>query len=206
VGVVFVLICFSHVGLADSSEKNQIVHFDVSLKHEVEHTISLGVRFLAENQQQNGSWSHYPGITGLVLTAILNAPDHLRQKYALEIDNGFKFLNDMIHPNGGIYPEEEPQLRAYNTSICLMAYVSADNPEYKDIIINARDYLLSLQADEDEGITPDSSVYGGIGYNRDERSDISNMQMALEALRMSEDYKPESEFDGRIEYRGDVER
>jgi squalene-hopene/tetraprenyl-beta-curcumene cyclase len=87
-----------------------------------------------------------------------------------------------------------------------MAYVSADNPEYKDIIINARDYLLSLQADEDEGITPDSSVYGGIGYNRDERSDISNMQMALEALRMSEDYKPESEFDGRIEYRGDVER
>nr|HPI32934.1 prenyltransferase/squalene oxidase repeat-containing protein [candidate division Zixibacteria bacterium] len=109
-----------------------------------------------------------------------------------------------VRPNGGLYPDIEPQLHAYNTAICLMALVAADNPAYKDIIINARDYLLSLQADEDEGISPDSSTYGGIGYNRDERSDLSNMQFALEALRASEDFKPTAEYAGKVEYRGDA--
>jgi len=67
-----------------------------------------------------------------------------------------------------------------------MALVAAEAPNFEEPIINARRYLMSLQADEDDGLTPDSATYGGIGYNSDERSDISNMQFALEAVRASE--------------------
>lgn len=178
--------------------------FDASLVHEMEYSIAEGLEYLAGQQQDNGSWSHYPGVTGLVLTAYLRAPVSLQEQYPANIDAGLLFILSHVRDNGGIYPDQEPQLRAYNTSICLLALVAADNPRYRDVIINARDYLLSLQADEDEGVTVDSSTYGGIGYNRDERSDISNMQFALEALRKSEEYKPNAEFGGEVEYRGDV--
>jgi squalene-hopene/tetraprenyl-beta-curcumene cyclase len=178
--------------------------YSVSLKHEIERSTGTGLGYLATTQQSDGSWSQYPGVTGLVVTAFLRAPEGQRKQYAVNIQTGLGYLVKQVHDNGGIYPEFEPQLRAYNTAICLMAFVAADNPAYKDIIINARDYLLSLQADEDEGITRDSSIYGGIGYNRDERSDISNMQFALEALRASEDHKSSAEFGVKVEYRGEV--
>lgn len=195
------VICMSFLTAADKPAFS----FDESLRHEIERSITLGLDYLAGTQVDDGSWGQYPGITGLVLTAFLRAPDNLRKAHDREVTNGFTYLLQSVHSNGGFYPDFEPQLRAYNTSIAIMALVAADKPEYKDIIINARDYLISMQADEDEGITPDSSTYGGIGYNRDERSDISNMQLALEALRVSEDYKPQTEFAGKKEYRGEVD-
>ena len=44
---------------------------------------------------------------------------------------------------------------------------------------------MSLQADEGEGYSSDHPYYGGIGYGGDERPDLSNLQMALEALSAS---------------------
>jgi len=41
---------------------------------------------------------------------------------------------------------------------------------------------VNLQADEGEGYSEDHPFYGGIGYGGDERPDLSNLQMALEAL------------------------
>jgi len=181
------------------------VTFDVSMRHEAERSVGTGLAYLAGTQQDDGSWGHYPGVTGLALTAFLRAPAQQQEKYAVPISLGLEYLLTHVHDNGGIYPDFEPELRSYNTAICLLAFVSADQPErFRDVIVDARDYLLSLQADEDEGLTPDSSTYGGIGYNRDERSDISNMQFALEALRASEGYKPSAEFAGKVEYRGDA--
>ncbi len=176
--------------LAVWSNSYSAPNLDVSIKHEAEHSIAVALAYLAKTQQDNGSWSHYPGVTGLVLTAYARAPEKLKDKYKEQIVSGYKFLIEHVQTDGGIYPSVEPQLKAYNTSICLMAFVAAENPGFEETIINARRYLMSLQADEDEGLTPDSSTYGGIGYNSDERSDISNMQFALEAIRASEDFRP----------------
>jgi squalene-hopene/tetraprenyl-beta-curcumene cyclase len=49
-------------------------------------------------------------------------------------------------------------------------------------VARARDYLVALQADEGEGYSEGDRYYGGIGYGGDERPDLSNLQMALEAL------------------------
>mgnify|MGYP002046225124 CR=1 FL=1 len=49
-------------------------------------------------------------------------------------------------------------------------------------MLRARNWLIGLQADEGEGYSEGDLYYGGIGYGGDERPDLSNLQMALEAL------------------------
>jgi hypothetical protein len=53
------------------------------------------------------------------------------------------------------------------------------------VIEKARDFLIALQADEAEGYSPDHPYYGGNSYGDEERPDLSNVQMALEALAAS---------------------
>jgi len=169
---------------------DQLPKFDVSMRHEIERSVAQGLSFMAKSQKPDGSWSDYPGVTGLVLTAFLRAPIATREQYATNISAGLKYVMGMMKKDGGIYPDVEPQMKAYNTSVCLMALVAADNPALGETILKARHFLISLQADENSGVPKDSASYGGIGYNKDERSDISNMQFALEALRASDKYEP----------------
>ncbi len=189
IGLIAALIV-SMTSFCVAAEKNS---FDLSLRHEAEAGIGRALAYLAAAQSENGSFNDYPGITGLALTAFARAPEKLRGTYDDGMLAGYKYLLSNVRPDGGIYPEFEPQLKAYNTSICLMALVAAHAPNFEETIINARRYIMSLQADEDDGLTLDSSTYGGIGYNKDERSDISNMQYALEAVRASESYAPTGE-------------
>jgi squalene-hopene/tetraprenyl-beta-curcumene cyclase len=77
----------------------------------------------------------------------------------------------------------------YSTSICLMALVTANRPEHTEAIRNARAYLLHSQFDETESVSKDDPRYGGIGYGRTQRPDLSNTAFALEALHMSEQIK-----------------
>jgi squalene-hopene/tetraprenyl-beta-curcumene cyclase len=50
------------------------------------------------------------------------------------------------------------------------------------VIAKARKYLQQLQADEGEGYQPSDRYYGGVGYGSSERPDLSNLQMAMDAL------------------------
>ncbi|MEQ1892424.1 MAG: hypothetical protein ABL998_07795, partial [Planctomycetota bacterium] len=49
-------------------------------------------------------------------------------------------------------------------------------------ITRAIEFLKVLQADEPEGYSEGDRYYGGVGYGNDERPDLSNLQMALEAM------------------------
>jgi squalene-hopene/tetraprenyl-beta-curcumene cyclase len=53
------------------------------------------------------------------------------------------------------------------------------------VVLGARAFLQVLQADEGEGYSEGDLYYGGIGYGSTERPDLSNLQMALEALSTS---------------------
>jgi squalene-hopene/tetraprenyl-beta-curcumene cyclase len=192
--VLVFILCWPGVSMANT--------FDVSMMHEAENSIARALEFLGGEQAEDGSWGHYPGITGLVLNAFMRAPESNRQTYQDQLRKGYEYLLSNVQQDGGIYPPVEPQLKAYNTSVVLMALVAADNPGFEQTILNARRYLMSLQADEDDGVMPDSSTYGGIGYNKDERSDISNMQFALEAIRASEQYAMLADAGDRVSMEG----
>ena len=63
-----------------------------------------------------------------------------------------------------------------------MAFVASGKEEFLPIIENAKNYLLTLQADESKGYRQEDKFYGGIGYGGSQRTDLSNTQFAFEAL------------------------
>jgi len=166
---------------------------DQSLIYEAQHSIRAGLKYLETQQLDDGSWDHHPGITALAVAAFLRGPDTLMEWNCPAVKRGIEFILACVQPDGGIYLKELP---AYNTSVCLVALVEARNPEYEETIRRARQFLIDLQTDEGEGVSPDSCFYGGIGYGSSGRPDLSNLQFSLEALKVSEDYAPHGEMSG----------
>lgn len=148
---------------------------DVSLKKEVERTYKNALTWLKGRQNADGSWSgpDYPALTGLVVYAFLTSPEYVGKREKPEfIQKGLDFMVRNAKENGGIYKEALPN---YNTAICMMALMAANDPKYHVHILKARRYLMSQQSGE-----------GGVGYGADGQTDLSNTYVALEALKMTE--------------------
>ncbi|RKY05708.1 hypothetical protein DRP77_00065 [Candidatus Poribacteria bacterium] len=155
--------------------------------------IDKGLKWLSTQQEDDGSYRHHVGITGLVVAAFLRHP---LGKYTEEsgpfISRAVKFILKHQNEDGSIYNKEaETPLPNYETSVALMALVATKNPKYADVIARAREWLKKSQLDEGEGITPDDYRYGGIGYGASAakagtmRGDMSNLNFALQALKES---------------------
>lgn len=152
---------------------------DVSDQKEVEHSVIRGLKFLASQQEDDGSWQHYPAVTALVLSAFMRSHPALSTEDPL-IHSGYEFLAHCVQKDGGIYVDD---MANYNTSICVVAFEDSRDAHYHDILNHARRYLMSRQLKEDSGYTPDSLFYGGMGYATKEKpADMSNLQWALEAM------------------------
>lgn len=141
-----------------------------------------GVEFLRTTQSDDGSWTSptAPGVSGLITTALLKngvlSSDPMLAK-------ALKHLATFIHEDGGIY-EKDSGHRNYETSICLMAFQAANEKgRFDKEIANARDFLKKLQWDESEDVKPDDVRFGGAGYGRSQRPDLSNTAFLLEALK-----------------------
>jgi squalene-hopene/tetraprenyl-beta-curcumene cyclase len=155
---------------------------DLSLAKEIDHSVKSGLKYLYEQQEDDGSWQHYPAITGLVLSAFLRAHPSITPDEPV-IANGFDFLKSCLQPDGGIYLDDLP---AYNTAICLVAFKDANHPDFLPIIINAEKFLMGIQLDDKYGFSTDSLYYGGVGYDSDNRPDLSNLQWAIESLAIDD--------------------
>lgn len=148
--------------------------------------IERGGRFLL-SKQKDGRFEGRPGtpdagITSMALGGLLCVPEPRPKDIQDAIDKGLAWLVSLQKPNGSIHAGE---MANYVTSASVMALARAGKPEQKDVIRKARDFLIALQADEAEGYSPDHPFYGGNSYGNEERPDLSNMQMALEALAAS---------------------
>ena len=145
---------------------------------------SQAAEFLIASQQPDGSWTSekQPGITGLVTFSLLEAgvkPDHPAIVKAL------KHLTTFVQPDGGIYHPETSH-KNYETSIILLAVRRANTSgQYDEMLKKAVDFLRGLQWDEAEGADPSQPAYGGQGYGRSKRPDLSNTAFFLEALKES---------------------
>ncbi|MFC1715014.1 prenyltransferase/squalene oxidase repeat-containing protein [Candidatus Poribacteria bacterium] len=155
---------------------------DKELKSEIKASIDRGLRFLKDQQEENGSYMHHPGMTALVASAFMRSPRHYTEDDGPFVGNAIKFIVGMAKPDGSIYDRDLPN---YNTSVALMVLVQTKNPAYRDLVEGAQRFLMGLQADEDVGYEPGDKMYGGIGYGGDLRPDMSNLQFALTALKDS---------------------
>jgi squalene-hopene/tetraprenyl-beta-curcumene cyclase len=140
------------------------------------------IAFLRTTQADDGHWSDYPGpaITGIVTKSLLDsgvAPGDPM------IEKALAYLKQALQPDGGIYTKEN-KVSNYETSVALLAFAAANRDgQYDTLIANARDFLKKLQWDETEGLSVDDPRYGGGGYGKSERPDLSNTSFLLEALK-----------------------
>ena len=122
------------------------------------------------------------GITAMVLGGLLATPEPRPAEVDAAINKGLEWLVSLQKEDGAIHTG---QLANYVTSASILALAAADRPEFKETIEEARGFLTALQADEGEGYAPGHRYYGGMGYGGDERPDLSNLQMAMDALAAS---------------------
>ncbi|MFN0054689.1 MAG: prenyltransferase/squalene oxidase repeat-containing protein [Planctomycetales bacterium] len=142
------------------------------------------LEFLRTTQSDDGSWTSptAPGISGLVLAAAIRGGAKLDDPMVVK---GLAHLSSFVRDDGGIYDLKSDH-RNYETSICLLAFHAANqNGRFDALIGKARDFLKQLQWDDSEGAGPDDPRYGGAGYGKSQRPDLSNTAFLLEALKAS---------------------
>nr|MBC8288769.1 terpene cyclase/mutase family protein [Planctomycetota bacterium] len=140
------------------------------------------IRFLKLSQASDGSWTSptVPGITALTTHALLQSGVSEKDP---AIRKALAFLLKLKQKNGGIY---HPQTlhRNYETSITVLALSAANKDGKFDATIKkAEMFLRGLQWDDSENIKEDDTAFGGAGYGKHQRPDLSNTQFLIEALR-----------------------
>jgi squalene-hopene/tetraprenyl-beta-curcumene cyclase len=182
------------VGFLASVSPAQLPSQESSFQKEVATVHDKGLAWLIQQQEANGSWRGHPAITALAATSILRAGRPLATNEQAAADRAIGFILSNVRTNGAIYgADDKDKYPNYSTAICLMALLAHGKPAHTETIRQARKFLLNSQFDEGEGIESSDPSYGGIGYGRRERPDLSNMQWTLEALRLTESLDQPSE-------------
>ena len=151
------------------------------LKEKAKQSIDLGLHYLREHQDENGSWSNSVGVTGLALRAYLESPRKYTEADGPFITKPIKFILSQVKPDGSI--TEAPKDANYNTAVAITALKATNNPAYAKIISDGQNYLKGIQYDERNQHAEDNPDYGGIGYSSNGTPDLSNEYIALEALK-----------------------
>jgi len=170
---------------------------EISFLNEVSTAQERGLAWLVKQQEPDGSWRHHPAITALAVTALYRAGRPLTAAEQAAAGKALQFVLSNVRTNGAIFAgDDKDKYPNYSTAICAMALLASGNPEYTDIIRGGRKFLLNSQFDERTGYATNDASYGGIGYGKRERPDMSNMQWSLEALRLTESLDKPTAADG----------
>ncbi len=168
----------------DAGAATPLPTFSPADRERVETAYRRGVDFMLESAE-NGRWgapgAPDAGLTAMAAAALAAAPS-LSEKARATLESALDWLVSLQHEDGSIH---DGKVANYTTSVAVMALVRAGREKDAPVIGRAQAYLKELQADEGEGYSEGDRYYGGIGYGGDERPDLSNLQMALEALAAS---------------------
>ncbi len=159
---------------------------DVGLRIRTQEAIDKALAYLVASQGEDGGWDAFgrshPAITALVVKCLVQDADYGPRHTAAK--RGLDFILRHVQPDGGVYVPGEG-MRNYHTSVALMALAATKDPAHAKTIRNAQRFLTKLQWDDGEGHEASSPYYGGQGYGRRKRPDLSNTQLMLEALHQS---------------------
>jgi hypothetical protein len=135
-------------------------------------------QWLLAQQKENGAFAEHAavGITGLAVSALLNAPNADELRTHPRVQKAAKFLDSMQQEDGAINEPGVRKLANYQTSAAVSALAKLGKPTYQDLVKKGREYLVGIQ--REDGLNA-----GGWGYNSDKRADLSNTQMSLQALK-----------------------
>lgn len=150
----------------------------------VSDSVSRGIDFLTRRAQAaDGSYSGHTGtgITSLVVTSVLTNREAALNTPAIQ--KSLKYLEGHFQDDGGIYVTDS-LYRNYETSLAIGALKLANrNGKYDQRLKKAESFLRGIQWDEGEGLESSDPAYGGAGYGKHGRPDLSNTTFFVEALR-----------------------
>ncbi|QDV68154.1 hypothetical protein Poly24_18620 [Rosistilla carotiformis] len=146
--------------------------------------VARGIEFLTRSAAtDNGAYSPQAGtgVTSLCVAAILqNQPAALSSP---SVQKSLKYLEQHFQQDGGIYVNDS-LYRNYETSIAIQALTLANRDHrYDERLKRAEAFLRGIQWDEGEGIESSDPAYGGSGYGKHARPDLSNTTFFMDALR-----------------------
>jgi squalene-hopene/tetraprenyl-beta-curcumene cyclase len=149
----------------------------------VREAIARGEKFLADKgQAADGSFSPAagPAVTALVIAGLAKSGTPVD---APVVRKGLDYLLGFRRDTGGIHTNDSA-IGNYETAIALLALAACNKDgRFDKEIEGAEAFLKGLQWDESEGLTPADVNYGGAGYGKKGRPDLSNTAFLIEALR-----------------------
>ena len=153
------------------------------LKKESALAIDKASQFLLSLNTQ-GHWQDHPGITALCLRSLTETPQ-LVEKNDKMIEKTKNWLLNLQGEDGSFYISFSlsGQMKNYTTALAILALNNFDDAESKGAIKKAQEYLVRAQKDESEGYQSSDPEFGGLGYGPGKGADLSNLQLALEALK-----------------------
>jgi len=146
-------------------------------------TVARAVAFLeTKGQAADGSYSAFagPGVTALATTALVR---HGRTAGSPSVARSLEYLEKFIQPDGGIY-QADSQYQNYETSVGILCFLEVNRDGRYDAMLKRADqFVCNLQWEEGEGIDSSNHAYGGAGYGKHKRPDLSNTAFFLDALK-----------------------
>ncbi len=147
--------------------------------------IDKGLAYLKTQQKPDGTWQGQdepPALTAIAAKAFAGAG----QLSDPAVQKAYDALLAQQKPDGGIYKDINAN---YNTAIAISALAATNDDKYKPAIGKAVKFLRTLQWNEDPSdskerkpVGPSDNRFGGFGYGHSQRPDMSNTQLAIDAL------------------------
>jgi len=146
-------------------------------------TVERGLRYLTlRGQAEDGSFSSQAGtgVTSLVTTALLR---HGRSVDDPAVAKALKWLEGHVQPDGGVYTAGT-FYRNYETCLAILCFTEANQDgRYDKLIARAEAFIKGLQWGAGEEGDPTDFSYGGAGYGKHKRPDLSNTSFFIDALK-----------------------
>ncbi len=145
-------------------------------------TVSRAIAYLRATQADDGSWSARlgPGVTALVATSILHQG---RSPADPLVARALDYLQRQVRSDGGIYAKGS-RYRNYETCLAILCFSAANrNGHYDKILQRAESLVKGIQWDGTESHDRNSTSYGGAGYGKHGRPDLSNTTFLIDALQ-----------------------
>lgn len=176
----FLMLVGGRAATADSAAPPAKTQVD---PQQLQKVVERGITFLTtKGQAPDGSYSAPVGVgvTCLATTALLR---HGRGPDDPAVAKSLKLMESYVQPDGGIYVKDS-FVKNYETGLALLLFKEANRDGRYDAVIKRADgFLKGIQWNEEEGHDKSSFYYGGAGYGRKARPDLSNTSFLIEALR-----------------------
>ncbi len=156
----------------------------IPLNKRIDQAATRGITFLKNRgQAPDGSFSSETGVavTALCVRAMLEHQPKSVDTPAIQ--KALKFIESKMQGDGGIY-NNGSLYRNYETSVAVGALLKANQDgRYESELKKAELFLKEIQWDEGEGIETSDTAFGGSGYGKHKRPDLSNTAFTVEALK-----------------------